>query len=212
MLPHAETDGPSHDAACDDAGMDGIEIRVTAPEEYRAATATISTALMHAPPDDETWNKPDRMASWEQSDSLSAWDGDRCVGHVSGFRFDTLVPGGAWLPTSGVTRVGGLASHRRRGVMRALLDRLLTEAAERGQVLASLRASETRIYQRFGFGLAGNSAEATLSSREALPLSGVAGGSMRILRGDEIIETVVPIYKRSARRPGVSDRAERMVD
>jgi predicted acetyltransferase len=190
--------------------MDGIEIRVTAPEEYRAATATVATALMHAPPNDETWDKPDRIASWEQSDSLSAWAGDRCVGHAAGFRFGTLVPGGAWLPTSGVTRVGVLASHRRRGVMRGLLVRLLTEAAERGQVLASLRASETRIYQRFGFGLAGYTAEATMSSRDALPITGVAGGAMRILRGDEILATVEPIYERAARRPGVLARPEWM--
>ena len=33
--------------------MDGIEIRATAPEEYRAASATVATALMHAPPNDE---------------------------------------------------------------------------------------------------------------------------------------------------------------
>ena len=205
-----ETDDRGRDAACDDARMDGIEIRVTAPEEYRAANATVSTALMHAPPSDETWEKPNRIASWERSDSLSAWAGDRCVGHVAGFRFDTLVPGGAWLPTSGVTRVGVLASHRRRGVMRGLLVRLLTEAAERGQVLASLRASETRIYQRFGFGLAGYSAEATMSSRDALPITGVAGGAMRILRGDEILATVVPIYERAARRPGVLTRPDWM--
>src|SRR5262245_37162003 len=210
MLPHAETDGPGTDAACDDAGMDGIEIRLTAPEEYRAATATVATALMHAPPDDATWNQPDRIASWEQSDSLTAWAGDRCVGHVAGFRFDTLVPGGAWLPTSGVTRVGVLASHRRRGVMRDLLVRLLTEAADRGQVLASLRASETPIYQRFGFGLAGYCAEATMSSRDALPISGVAAGTMRILSGDEILATVVPIYETAARRPGVLARPDWM--
>ena len=55
-----------------------------------------------------------------------------------------------------------------------MLTRLLTEAADRGQVLASLRASETRIYQRFGFGLAGRSAEATMTSRDALPITGVA--------------------------------------
>jgi predicted acetyltransferase len=190
--------------------MDGIAIRVTAPEEYRAASDTVSTALMSAPVNDETWAKAGRIASWEQSDSLSAWVGDRCVGHVAGFRFDMLVPGGAWLPTSGVTRVGVLASHRRRGVMRALLVRLLTEAAARGQVLASLRASETGIYQRFGFGLAGCCAAVTMSSRDALPISGVAGGSMRILRGDEILDMVVPIYRRSARRPGVLARPEWM--
>ena len=154
--------------------MDGIEIRATAPEEYRIASATVSAALMQAPTDDENWAKPGRVASWEGSDSLSAWDGDRCVGHVAGYRFDTLVPGGAWLPTNGVTRVGVLSTHRRRGVMRELIVRLLAEAAARGQVLASLRASETRIYQRFGFGLAGRSAEATITSRDALPISGAA--------------------------------------
>ena len=82
-----------------------IEIRKTAPEEYRAASATVSTALLHAPTSDDDWGKPFVQPSWDESDSLAAWEGDRCVGHVAGFRFDTLVPGGAWLPTSGVTRV-----------------------------------------------------------------------------------------------------------
>jgi predicted acetyltransferase len=187
--------------------MDGIEIRVTAPEEFRLASDTVSAALMHAPINDEDWGKPERITSWEDSDSLSAWDQGRCVGHVAGFRFDTLVPGGAWLPTSGVTRVGVLPTHRRRGLMRQLMHRLLTEAADRGQVLASLRASETRIYQRFGFGLAGRCAEATLTSRDALPLTGSAtDGTMRLLRPDEILAAVVGIYERAARRPGVLKR------
>ena len=187
--------------------MDGIEIRTTAPEEYRIASAAVSSALMQAPTDDENWAKPGRVESWEGSDSLTAWDGDRCVGHVAGYRFDTLVPGGAWLPTNGVTRVGVLSTHRRRGVMRELIVRLLAEAADRGQVLASLRASETRIYQRFGFGLAGRSAEATVTSRDALPISGAAvGGSMRLLDRDELIDTATAIYDRVARRPGVLRR------
>ena len=144
--------------------------------------------------------KPGRIASWEGSDSLSAWDGGRCVGNVAGYRFDTLVPGGAWLPTSGVTRVGVLSTHRRRGLLRAMLTRLLTDAADRGQVLASLRASETRIYQRFGFGLAGRSAEATMTSRDALPITGVAPeGSMRLLRPDEILR---PSSTSTTARPG----------
>ena len=164
---------------------------------------------MHAPPDDEDWDKPGRVASWEDSDSLSAWDGGRCVGHAAGYRFDTLVPGGAWLPTSGVTRVGVLSTHRRRGLLRALMTRLLADAAERGQVLASLRASETRIYQRFGFGLAGRSAEATITSRDALPIT----GSPRPARcacsaHDEILPPSCRLYDRVARRPGVLNRPD----
>lgn len=191
--------------------MGEIEIRATAPEEYRMAVGVVAAALMHAPPSDEDWGKSHVAPSWEQSDSLSAWDGGRCVGHVAGFRFDTLVPGGAWLPTSGVTRVGVLSTHRRRGLLRQMLNRLLAEAAGRGQVLASLRASETPIYTRFGFGLAGQCAEATIVPANALPIHGRAvGGSMRILRPDEILATLPPIYERAATRPGVLRRPEWM--
>lgn len=189
--------------------IDGIEIRPTTPDEYRIAGSTVARALMHAPMSDEVWAKPGHVASWEGSDSLSAWERGRCVGNVAGYRLDTLVPGGAWLPTCGVTRVGVLSTHRRRGLLRSMLPRLLADAAQRGQVLASLRASETRIYQRFGFGLAGRSAEAALTSRDALPLSGVdTTGSMRILGHDEILPAVANIYERVARRPGVIARPD----
>lgn len=186
-----------------------IEIRATTPDEYRAASAVVSTALMHAPASDEDWEKS--IPSWQGSDSIGAWDGDRCVGHMAGYRFETIVPGGARVPTNGVTRVGVLPTHRRTGLARQLMTRLLTEARQRGQVLASLRASEADIYPRFGFGLAGQAAEMTLDPRAALPIRGAAtDGSLRLLRHDEVIATVVPIYEQAARRPGVLVRPEWM--
>ncbi len=188
--------------------MSEIVIRPTAPEEWRRASAVVSAALMHAPADDEAWAKAE--PSWVDSDSLSAWDGDACVGHVAGYRFDTLVPGGARVPTNGVTRVGVLPTHRRRGIARRLLERLLTEAHERGQVLASLRASETVIYPRYGFGLAGECAEVVVDPRAAVPISGAASGSMRLVAGDDIVDAVSPIYDRAATRPGVLTRPEWM--
>ena len=160
--------------------MSEIVIRPTAPEEWRRASAVVSVALMHAPADDEAWAKAE--PSWVDSDSLSAWDGDACVGHVAGYRFDTLVPGGARLPTNGVTRVGVLPTHRRRGIARRLLERLLTEAHERGQVLASLRASETvdlpavRVRARRRV-----CARCVVDPRAAVPISGAAPGSMRLV-------------------------------
>ncbi len=188
-----------------------IEIRKTAPEEYRAANATVGIALLHAPANDEDWGKAHVIPSWDESDTLSAWDRDRCVGHVGGYRFDTLVPGGTWLPTNGVTRVGVLGTHRRQGLLRRMMTQLLVEGAERGQVLASLRASETAIYQRFGFGLAGECAEASIVPARALPIRGAAtAGSFRLLEPDEIIATVKPIYARAAARPGVISRPDWM--
>lgn len=186
-----------------------IEIRATQPDESRAAANTVSLALLQAPPDDEAWAK--LAPTWEGGDSLSAWDGDRLVGHATGYRVDTIVPGGARLATSAVSRVGVLSTHRRRGIAGDLLTRLLREARDRGQVLASLRASEAVIYWRYGFGIAGEACQVTVDAVRARPLRGpVAGGSFRLLAPDEVLATVRPIYDRVATSIGIITRPDWM--
>ena len=183
-----------------------IEIRATRPEERRATAVVVTMALMQAPLTDEDWDK--RLSSWDGAASLSAWDGERCVGHVGAYVFDTTVPGGARLATAGVTRVGVLPTHRRQGLARRMMERLLTEAAESGQALASLRASESILYPRYGFGLAGVAAESVLRSRMAQPITGAAPGSMRVLHHDEVLDVVRPLYDRIAARPGAITRPD----
>lgn len=184
-----------------------IEIRPTRPDDYRTVAGTVSTALLFPPPDDATFERS--LASWDEMRStFSAWDGDRCVGHAGQFLVDTTVPGGGRLPTGAVSRVGVLATHRRRGVATGLMRTLVHDAVERGLALMSLRASEAVIYQRFGFGVAGEYTEATLSSRRAGPLAGAAtGGTFRILAPSELLDVVPPLYERVAhRRPGTVTR------
>lgn len=183
-----------------------VEIRATRPEERRRAADLVSLALLSSPVDDERWEKS--VPSWDGSDSLSAWDGDECVGHASGYRVDTVVPGGARLSTSAVSRVGVRPTARRRGVASGLMRRLLTEAAARGQVLASLRASEAVIYGRFGFGVAGLASEVRFRPRDAGAIAGVAPGSMRILEPGDILSVLPPLYDRIARRPGAITRPD----
>jgi predicted acetyltransferase len=183
-----------------------VEIRKTRPEERRQVANVVSAALLHSYPDDESWAKSG--PSWDGSDSLSAWDGDQCVGHAAGYRVETVVPGGARLATSAVSRVGVRSTARRRGVASGLMRRLLIDAAERGQVLASLRASEAVIYGRFGFGIAGWASEIRFQPRLAGAISGVAPGSTRILEPDEILTVLPPLYDRIARRPGIITRPE----
>ncbi len=68
------------------------------------------------------------------------------------------VPGAA-LPVAGVTAVSVLPSHRRRGVLRSLMRRQLTDLAARGEEpVAVLWASETPIYARYGYGRASTNA------------------------------------------------------
>ena len=156
-----------------------IEYRTPTPEEYRTVAATISGALMVEAPSDERWEKS--WASWDETDTLTAWDGERCAGSVGAYRLETTVPGGALLATAGVTRVGMDPTYRRRGIARELLTRLLTESRDRGQMLASLRASEAVIYRRFGFGIAGDFEYTILHTATARPIVGAPSGTTRLL-------------------------------
>lgn len=117
----------------------------------------------------EAWNRVDAHAFgaeespefrefWElireDPRCLGAYDGADPVGATAAFSFSMTVPGGAEVPVAGVSAVGVLPTHRRRGVLRALMRRQLDDLHENGEFLAALTASEPEIYGRFGYGLA----------------------------------------------------------
>lgn len=92
---------------------------------------------------------------------LVALDGDEVVGVTGAFDFALAVPG-TELPASGVTIVGVVPTHRRRGVATALLRTQLTQVR---QPLAALFASETGIYGRYGYGLAASALRVSVDTR-----------------------------------------------
>lgn len=140
-----------------------IEIRtLDTDEDVRAAGAVFRTAMVGLPPLPET---AERLS--EPGRTLGAvLDGD-LVGAADSYTSGLVVPGGARVPHAAVTHVGVLPSHTRRGVLTALLRRQLADIAERGEVVASLRASEAVIYERFGFGVASSVATVEVASRRA---------------------------------------------
>jgi predicted acetyltransferase len=179
--------------------MDEIEIRPVEVHERRAASDAFRVALVTGKINDEFFEQA--TESWEEGDWLAAWDAGRCVANVGAFRFDTTVPGGERVATAGYSRVGVLPTHTRRGLLTQLMTRSLVEAAGRGQVLASLRASEAPIYGRFGFGLAGDFVSAHITAHRTRPMRGTpAHGTMRLLAMDEVLTVVPPLYDRVARR------------
>jgi predicted acetyltransferase len=85
--------------------------------------------------------------------TLAFFDGKEMVATAGIFSYEMTVPRGA-LPCGGVTRVSVLSTHRRRGLLTAMMRRQLDDMRERGEPLAALYASEAPIYGRFGYGLA----------------------------------------------------------
>lgn len=182
-----------------------LDVRPAEVDELRQVADVMRAALLSPRTDDEEWEKwkPGWLADHL---AIGAWDGDLCVGHAGSFEFDTLVPGGTWLPTSGLTRVGVLPTHTRRGLLSQMIRRLLDDHRAAGRPIASLRASEAVIYGRFGFGLAGEGCSIAVQPRRVRPIRGAAPGTMRLLTAEEARTVVPDIYSRADHRPGALTR------
>jgi predicted acetyltransferase len=90
----------------------------------------------------------------EPGRDIGAYDEDVLVGIAGTYSLELTVPGGT-VPAAGVSWVGVLPTHRRRGVLGALMDFQLGSVHDAGrEPIAVLWASEPQIYGRFGYGLA----------------------------------------------------------
>ncbi|MHC9293848.1 GNAT family N-acetyltransferase [Mycobacterium sp. LTG2003] len=118
------------------------------------------------------------------------------------------LPGGKLVGHAAVTHVGVLPSHTRRGVATELLSHQLRDIRDRGEVVATLRASEATIYGRFGYAVASFSNTAELLTRRATLRSGVGhGGPTRLIDPDESWQLLPQIYAANRpERPGTIDR------
>ncbi|WP_084130336.1 GNAT family N-acetyltransferase [Demequina sp. NBRC 110055] len=98
----------------------------------------------------------------EVADASRGTIGTLAAAHTS-FRFRLAVPGGHSLATSGLSWVSVHPGHRRRGLLTAMIADHFANSRARGEAISALYASETQIYQRFGYGLAARTAMIELS-------------------------------------------------
>jgi predicted acetyltransferase len=121
---------------------------------------------------------------------------------------ELTVPGPLTVPTAGVTYVGVLPSHRRQGILTALMARVADDARRRGEPTSALLASESTIYRRFGYGTAVMASTVELERAYAqLRRPPDITGRVRILDNDEMAEVLPRIHDRYRRRqPGEVSR------
>ena len=147
---------------------------------------------------------------FEPERARCAYDGATMVGTLGAFSIDMTVPGGV-VACAGTTMVTVLPTHRRRGVLRAMISGHFEEARRRGDPIAALWASDSGIYHRFGYGMATVFAEAKIH-RDHIDLHrlAVAPLPVRLVGADEAPDLIRPVYDRVAsRRPGMYARDDR---
>ena len=110
------------------------------------------------------------------------------------------VPGGASLACGGVTRVTVASTHRRRGLLRAMMRRQLDDMHQRGEPLAGLLASEAAIYGRFGYGLATYQADLEIDRAYADFVGPAAGGRISMLDAPDAVRSFSRVWERARKR------------
>jgi predicted acetyltransferase len=185
----------------------GIEVKPCAStEELRGALNAIS----HYFGQENQVEDAERFAQWIEVDRMhTARDGGRIVGGAGAFTFQMSVPGGGAVPAGGVTVVGVLPSHRRKGVLTSMMKAQLEDCRARGDAVAYLWASEATIYGRFGYGMASRMGQIELAkdrARFAAPFE--PRGTFRLLDRDEAAQLFPPLYEQVvAQRPGMFTRS-----
>lgn len=132
------------------------------------------------------------------------------VGTAGAWSWPMSVPGGD-LPCAAVTIVTVLPTHRRRGVLRAMMEQVAADARDRGEPVAALWASEGTIYGRFGYGPATWVRDERVDLRRPLTLRTPAEEplAVRLLTAEQAADVVPSIHERArARRGGLMRRTQ----
>jgi predicted acetyltransferase len=188
-----------------------IEFRSPRDNEWQDFGTAISRGFGNHPPSDEA-----SVERWKHFadllTSFGAWDGHTNVGTSGYLTADTSLPGGGKLPTALVTIVTVAATHRRSGILTNMMKRMLEHAHKQGLPIATLWASESVIYGRFGYGMAGQHHYAKITSgKTEIVRSPEIKGSMRFVNRALIRELGPDIWTRTMEKhPGMPQRTAGM--
>ncbi len=147
---------------------------------------------------------------WERARGVRAADGALVAAHAS-YPYGSFPVPGARTAVAGLTWVGVHPGHRRRGLLRSMIDEHVARSLARGEAVSALFAAEPAIYGRFGYGLAAHELKLTIPRGAAL--RDVAGAESLTVRFDladlERHGPIVAALHDAVDRPGWARRDER---
>ncbi len=142
-------------------------------DEIGGFLTNLLTALLRSTtPDSNQARVANFRRYWPRLRTWGAVDAGRVVATLATDPRTISVPGPdgrtALLDADALTMVSVAATHRRRGLLTAMLSESLQEARDRGDALSILVAAEWPIYGRFGYAPANDNARYSLHPRRRL--------------------------------------------
>ena len=185
------------------------DIRVLDGEDDLIAAANLfRTAMVGFPPLANL--APGRINQLlEPGRTIGAFVDEQLVGTADAVTGGLTLPGGAIVGHAAVTHIGVLPSFTRQGIATELVRHQLHDIAARGEVVATLRASEATIYERYGYGVASSfqSVEVHTARAKLRPGIGAGGAPVRLLDAADAWHVLPRIYAENRpSRPGSLDR------
>jgi predicted acetyltransferase len=186
------------------------DIRILDSESDLIAAANVFRAAMVGFPPLSNLAPGQITMLLEPGRTIGAFVGGQLVGTADSVTSGLTLPGGAIVGHGAVTHIGVLPSFTRKGIATDLIRHQLRDIAARGEVVATLRASEATIYERYGYGVASSSQTVEVqTARAALRPDVGAGGPVRLLDVAEAWDVLPRIYAGNRpSRPGTIDRPD----
>lgn len=187
----------------------GLEYRIVDLSESRVSAAfqrAAARGFLGAEPTGESMEHG--RAAFEARRNVGVYEADAAadalpVATTNSWVAPLTVPGGAEIGMWAISVVTVAATHRRRGIARALLEGELRSAAAAGIAVAGLTVSEATIYGRYGFGAAIPVARFTVDTRRAGWAGPSPSGRVEFVGKEALAADLGTVHDRVRReRPG----------
>lgn len=178
-----------------------IEVRRIRDGELREFVETLSAGFLERPDVDKVTDEIRPL--WDLERTWAAFEDGRICGTYRSWATELTVPGGQPLPAAAVSAVTVLPTHRRRGIMRAMVEAEHDAIRQRAEAFGLLYAAEYPIYGRFGYGPGVREATLTLDTRRT-GFHADASGRVELVKADaEAVAALRGVFEQwRVRQPG----------
>lgn len=199
-------DVPADTTSTERLAAAGLEYRVVDLTDHASAVAfqrAVDRGFLGAEPSSEMLAQVTKTFAARRNIGVfekSAAEAALPVATTNAWATPLTLPGGGEIDMWAISVVTVAATHRRRGIARALLEGELRAAASAGVAVAGLTVTEATIYGRYGFGSAVPVARLTVDTRRAGWGGETSPGRLEYVDRETLAADLGAVHERARRR------------